>query len=465
MRPPSEALCEIEHRGNLLRVALGRFRHVGQARVDDARALIRGFREGDHTLVKHLRALSCGVGDDRPMRVECGAERGFVQVEHRGNLLRVIAHLVFQLRPVRIEAPAQVLHRRDDMVLELVDARSERSRDLLDAACQRLIDVPRGCRQRLRQLLSALLQRLADFRRFGAHALRDLAAALAEGSARFRGCCGRAFPTVRGRAGRARPRSAQQAFERRRDFPKFRSGALVDGFEAGVEQGGGFLVSPAEPFVDCAAAVDQGLLDSGKLGAETGGESCGSIADLPDHVAAAADESLLDRRKLGAKIGSESCGSIADLPDDVAAAPVDRALEPRETVAKRRLDAPRMGCEREFDRVVMSGRGGLELLQSRRRFRLEMLGVVGEAPVELVATGLHHHVDRVEMSSNARVQLVGTRPYAVNDAVPAFADETIQGFEMFAHAPGLSRHGFHEGAASPTLASKAVTFSLNASWM
>jgi hypothetical protein len=224
--------------------------------------------------------------------------------------------------------------------------------------------------------VSALLQRLADFRRFGAHALRDLATAVAEGSGGFEGVAGERFRQC---AAALRERvfdPRQQAFERRRDFPKLRSGALVDGSETGVEQDGRFLVSPAEPFVDRAAAVDQGLLDCGKLGAETGRESCGSIADLTDHVAAAADEGLLDCRKLGAKIGSESCGSIADLPDhvaaaadkgvldcrelgaeigsescgsiadlpdDVAAAPLDGALEPRETVAKRRLDAPRMG--------------------------------------------------------------------------------------------------------------------------
>src|SRR5208283_4725513 len=110
---------------------------------------------------------------------------------------------------------------------------------------------------------------------------------------------------------------------------------------------------------------------------------------------AAVDKGLLDCSKLGAEIGRESCGSIADLPDNVPAAPVDCTLEARQALAKRSLDAPRMGGEREIDRIVIGGRGGLELLQSRARFRRQLLRVVDEALVEIFATGLHHHVDRI----------------------------------------------------------------------
>ncbi len=398
-------------------VAVGRVRHVGQARVDDARALIRGLGERGQARVKDLRALSCGVGDDGLVRVERRPDRGLVQVEHCGDLLRVIAHLVFQLRPVRVEAPVEILHRRDDLLLELVDACAERLGDLLDPAGQRRIDVSGDRRQRLRQLVGAFLQRLADFRRFGAHAFGDLATAVTERSGGFKGVAGERFRQRAAALGERVFDPRQQAFERRRDLPKLRPGALVDGLQTGVEQGSRFLVSPAELFVDRAAAVDKGLLDCCKLGAE---------------------------------IGRESLGSIADLHDDVAAAPVDCALEARQALAKRSLDAPRMGRKREIDRVVMGGRGGLELLQSRARFRRQLLRVVCEALVEILAAGLHHHVDRIEMSGDAGVKLVGMGAYAIDDAVPAFAYESIQRFEIFAHALGLMRHSVHETDAALT---------------
>ena len=93
----------VEHRGNLLGVAIGRFRHVGQARVNEARTLIRGLGEGGQTLVKHLRALSRNVGHDGFVRVECGADRGLVHVEHRGNLLGVAIGRFGHISQARVE--------------------------------------------------------------------------------------------------------------------------------------------------------------------------------------------------------------------------------------------------------------------------------------------------------------------------------------------------------------------------
>ena len=61
----------------------------------------------------------------------------------------------------------------------------------------------------------------------------------------------------------------------------------------------------------------------------------------------------------------------------------------------------------EIDRIVMRGGGDLELLQSLCGFRRQLLPVVDEALVELLAPGLHHHVDRIEMSGDAGVKLVG----------------------------------------------------------
>jgi hypothetical protein len=126
--------------------------------------LVRGLGERGQARVKDLHALLCGVGDNDFVGVERSADRRFVQVEHRRDLLGVPAHLVFQLGPARVEAPAQVLHRRDDLLLELVDAHAERPRDVFDAAGQGRIDVSGYSRQRLRQLFCPPLQRLADFR-------------------------------------------------------------------------------------------------------------------------------------------------------------------------------------------------------------------------------------------------------------------------------------------------------------
>ena len=195
--------------------------------------MVRGLGQGGQARVKDLHALLRGVGDNDLVGVECGAHRGLVQVEHRRDLLGVLAHLVFQLGPARVEAPAQILHRRDDLLLELIDAHSERSRDVLDAAGQGRIDVSGDGRQRLRQLVRAPLQRLADFRRFGAHALRDLATAVAERLGGFEGGAGEGFGQ---RAAALRERvfdPRQKAFERRRDFVKLCPGALVDGLQTG----------------------------------------------------------------------------------------------------------------------------------------------------------------------------------------------------------------------------------------
>ena len=231
---------------------------------------------------------------------------------------------------LEVEAPAQVLHRRDDLLLELIDAHSERARDVFDAAGQGRIDVPGDGRQRLRQLVRPPLQRLADLRRFGAHALRDLAPAVAERLGGFEGGAGKGFGQ-RPAALRERvfdPR--QQALERRRHFVKLCPGAFLDGLQTAVEQRRRLFVSLAELLVDRAAAVD---------------------------------ESLLDRGELGAKIGRESRGPIANAPDDFVAAPVDCAFEPRKPVSERGLEAARMRRQGQIDRIVMRGGSDLKLLQ------------------------------------------------------------------------------------------------------
>ena len=69
--------------------AVGGVGHVGDARVNDARALVDRLGEGGQAGVERLRALSCGVGDVGPARVECVADRGLVHLEQCGDLLRI----------------------------------------------------------------------------------------------------------------------------------------------------------------------------------------------------------------------------------------------------------------------------------------------------------------------------------------------------------------------------------------
>ena len=102
----------------------------------------------------------------------------------------------------------------------------------------------------------------------------------------------------------------------------------------------------------------------------------------------------------------------------------------------------------EIDRIVMRCRSDLKLLQPLCGLRRQLLPVIDEALVEVIAPRLHHHVDRIEMSRDASVELLGMGPQAIDDAMPAFADETIQGLEMVAHALGLLRHRFHEADAA-----------------
>jgi hypothetical protein len=167
-----------------LGVAVRRLRQVGQAHINDACALISGLGQGGQARVKDLRALPGRVGDRDLMGVERRADRRLVHVQHCRDLLRVFTHLVFQFRPTGVEAPAQVLHGRNDLLLELIDARSERVRDVFDPASQCPVDVSGDVRQCLCQFFGPPLQRLADFSRFGAHAFCDFPAAVAK---RFRG--------------------------------------------------------------------------------------------------------------------------------------------------------------------------------------------------------------------------------------------------------------------------------------
>ena len=66
-----------------------------------------------------------------------------------------------------------------------------------------------------------------------------------------------------------------------------------------------------------------------------------------------------------------------------------------------------MGAKGEFDRIAVSGRSRLELIRSRRRMCRHLIRVIDEALVEVVAASVHHHIDGVEMSGDAGVELVG----------------------------------------------------------
>ena len=85
------------------------------------------------------------------------------------------------------------MHRRNDLLLELIDAHSKRSRDVFDPTRQRRIDLSGDIRQRLRQFFCAPLQSLPDFRRFGAHSIRDLASAIPESFRGFEGATSEGF--------------------------------------------------------------------------------------------------------------------------------------------------------------------------------------------------------------------------------------------------------------------------------
>ncbi len=196
---------------------------------------------------------------------------------------------------------------------------------------------------------------------------------------------------------------------------KFCPGAFLDRSQTAVEQRCRLLVSPAELLVDRAAAVDERFLDCGQL---------------------------------VAKIGRESRRPVANLPDDFAAAPVNRAFEARKPVSERRFDPVRMGGQGKIDRTAVRGRSDLKLLQALRRLRRQFFTIVAETLVEVVAPGLHHGVDRIKMTGDARMELVGMGPEAIDDVMTAFADELIQRLEIFAHALSLLRNGLHESHAA-----------------
>ena len=125
-------------------------------------------------------------------------------------------------------------------------------------------------------------------------------------------------------------------------------------------------------------------------------------------------------------------------------APSNRA----KPVAERGFDSAGMRGERQIDGVVVRGRGGFELSQTLGGFRRQLLEVVRETLVEVFATGLHHHVDGVEMAGDARIELVGMSRDPVDDAVAVFADQIVERFHIFAHAPRLLRQGLDQAAAA-----------------
>src|SRR5208282_2628107 len=344
-----------------------------------------------------------------------GAERATVVLEHGANGLRMLAHLVLELRTAGFEPLAHLLQRRNDLVLEPVYANAEGARDVLHMAGQGRVDVLRQRRDGLRQFARPLLQRLADLRRLGVQALNELATAFAERA--------RDFERVARQRLRQRPAALSEAFldadeqalERAGHLVELGLGALVDRPQVGIEQGRRLLGAAAEPFVDRPAAADQRLLDCAEL---------------------------------GGKIAGERFRPIADLAHQVAAASVDCALEPRQTVAERSLDAAGLRNERLIDRVVVRGRGGLELPETLGRLRRQLLEMIAEALVEILVTGPQDGVERTERIGQSGVEFVRVNGNAIDRAVAVLADQVVERLQLPAHSPRLIGEGLDQADAA-----------------
>ena len=229
----------IESRADRRAVIFDRGAERGEARVEVLRALLGRLRQRSFVTIERR-------ADRRAVMIEGGAEPVAMSVEQGADALRVLAHLVFELRTAGFEPLAHLLQRRDDLVLEPLHADAEGARDVFHAARQSCVDVLRQRRDGLRQFPGPLLQGLADLRRLGVHALHDLATAFAERAGDFE-----RVARQRLRQGPAALREAfldagEQAVERARHLvePGFRP--LVDPLQVGIEQGGRLLVAAPE---------------------------------------------------------------------------------------------------------------------------------------------------------------------------------------------------------------------------
>ena len=267
----------------------------------------------------------------------------------------------------------------------------------------------------MRQLPGSLLQRLGDLCRLGVHALGDFATAFAERASGFERVSGQRLRQRASALRKAVLDAGEQGLERRRNLVELCFCAFVHSLQAGVENRRGLFVSATKFFVHGSAALDQ---------------------------------SLLDHCELGGEIGRERLGPLANSLDEVAAAAVDRSFEPRKPVADRGFDASRMRNQGEIDRVVMSRRRSFELSQPVGRFRRQLLKMIGEMLIEVVATGLHQHVDCVQMTGNAGIEFVGMGGDPVDDAVSVLAHQIVERLYIFAHPPSLVRQGLDQLAAT-----------------
>ena len=340
------------------------------------------------------------------MVVERRAEGGLMRLEHRGNLLRVVAYSLFERLAVRVKSHTEVLHRRHDLIFEPFNADAERLGDVLNSAGQRRVDVLGERRQGLRQLAGSLMQRFADLRRLGVHPLGDFATAFAERAGGFERVSGERLRQRPPALGKAIFDAGEQGFQRRRDLVELCFGALVHSLQAGVENRSGLFVSAAEFFVHRSAALDQ---------------------------------RLLNHRKFGGKIGRKRLRPLANSLNEVAAAAVDDALESRKPVSNGGFDAPRMRIQGEIDGIVVSSRRGLELPQPVGRFRRQLLEMIGKMLIEVVAAGAHQHVDCIQMAGDARAEFVSMGGDPVDDAVSVIADQIVERFHIVAHSCGLLR--------------------------
>ena len=337
---------------------------------------------------------------------------GFEQLD---DLLRVLADPRLELRSIGVEALADVLQRRDDLILEPLDVGAERPGHVFDASRQRGVDVRGEPGQAFGQRIDAVLQGLADLGRLGVQPLNDLATAFAEHAGGFEGVARQHF----------RHRAAAQRE------------ALVDAVKQGFDRAGDVAQLGRSPLVE---------------GLETPFELCGRLfvaaAQLLADGAAPGDERLLDGRELRCEIVRQRVRALADLHDEFAAAPVDGALETREPVAERDFDPPGVRGEGGVDRIEVGRRDRLELPETLGGLGREVFEVRVEPRVEVVAARPHHRIDRIDVACEFCVQLVGVRNDPVGHAVSVFADQVVERFQIVAHASGLLGQRLDQPAAA-----------------
>ena len=387
---------------------VGRFAERRKARIQFFRASARGFRERGPMTVE--RAVDRGA-----VTVERRSEAGTVGLEQLRHLLGVFADAALEVDPVGVETLADVLQRRDDLVLELLDARAERTRRGLDLASQRRVDRVGEAGQRLGQRSDALLQRLADFGRLRVQAAHQLASAFAERPCGFERIAGERFRNRAAALRKAVVDPPDQGFERAGDLLELARGPFVERLEPRFERRRGLFGAAAELLVERAAACDQ-------------------------HV--------LDRAELEAEIVGQRVRAVADLRHKFSAAPVDRAFESREAVSERYFDATGVRSERRVDGIEVRRRDGFELPEPLGGFGRKVFEMGVEAVAEVLAVAAHHRVDRPDVAGDVRVQFVRVGGDAVDHAVPVLADQIVERFQIFPHAAGLVGQGFDQASAA-----------------